>query len=233
MTLYSLSRSWFPGLLFFGIFGFALTTEAGNTPSQEDSKLSPAQELVFGTRHLQNINSPTTLVYSISGHSLNGVNFHSSATLEVFKLWPNGSRGTEAVFPTIQGPKTYTRNKFCCNPMIMYFLEWDTQRTFYETGVSRFYIRTRLREAFYDASLEGVDVVFKGKKTKAKVVVIKPFAGEEAKHLAGRLADREYRLVLADKVPGMVLSIKVTSPADKEKGLTSENLELAFKDLRG
>ncbi len=233
MTTCPLVRSFFVGMMFCGVFGLASATAEESTPPQESPKLSPAQKLVFGTRHLQNISSPTTLTYHINGHSLNGVNFDNSATLEVFKFWPNGSRGTEAVFPTEEGPKSYVRSQFCCNPIILYFLEWNTQRTFYETGISRFYIRTQLRNAFFDAEVKDTNVVFNGKKTKAKVVVLKPFADSEGARLASRLASREYQLVLADDVPGMLLSIKIMTPADKEKDFASEKVELTFKSQRG
>jgi len=196
----------------------------------DEAPLSPAQLALFESEHLAGVRQPARLEYAFRHAGPDGgepfedrvdvdVRPRGDGAKDVWTDFLSGER--HAPFPPMLG--------FRGNPVVMFYLEHDVGEMHRRTGGTATFFRNRIRQAFVDrAEIRDIEVSLDGKTMPAREITLRPFAG--AAHLAPfpGLADKLYRFVLADGIPGSVYLLGAEVPgAPGEPARLSETLTFA------
>jgi len=114
------------------------------------------------------------------------------------------------------------------NPVIMFFLERDVGEMHRLTGGSASYFRNRIREAFIDrAQVTSINVTRDGSSLPATEIVVTPFEQDQHAAVFPGLAEKRYRFVLSEAVPGRIVEIASEAPSKSGQFSTKETLTFA------
>ncbi len=205
-------------------------------PSRADGDmrpLSPAQITLFESDHLHGIDSAERLEYRFDQRAGEATedpkaNFTDRVDVDVRPrsdgakdVWIDFLSGEHHMpFPPLMG--------FHGNPVIMFFLERDVIEMNRLTGGAVTYFRNRIRQAFVDqAEVHAIEVERDGKKLPATEINLRPFKGDSHVAVFPGLADKRYRFVLADTVPGTVYEIDAEAPSKTGQFSTRETMVFA------
>lgn len=195
-----------------------------------EAPLSPAQIALFESEHLAGVRQPARLEYGFRHTGADGgepfedrvdvdVRPRDDGAKDVWTDFLSGER--HAPFPPMIG--------FRGNPVVMFYLERDVGEMHRRTGGTATYFRNRIRGALVDsAEIRPTEVSQDGKTLPAREITLRPFTGDA--HLARfpGLADKLYRFVLADGVPGSIYLIGSELPgAPGEPARLAETLTFA------
>jgi hypothetical protein len=185
----------------------ALVLPASSFAAQD---FSAAEKAIFMADQLSNVRPPSTLRYS----------FHKAGSLEA------GYDDTVAVTLSKQadGSCCASKGEFLsgerkvplpeidnakANPVILYFLEHDIREMHRLTKGSENYFRKRIRMTVYQgATVVPASFRYEGKTVAGQEISFKPYLDDPNRYRYEKLADKEYRFLLSDAVPGGVLGIR-------------------------
>jgi hypothetical protein len=170
-------------------------------------ELNPAETLLFETGHLASIAHPAKLEYRFS--------------------WDGSAAFTDRIILTIKGdgplhdveadylsgvqhvaypPVEQSRG----NPLLLFFLEHDLREMQRETKGTTGYFRRLIRLALAQPNLkiESTNVAVGDRQVAARRVLIEPYRSDpNAASRYPRLAGKTYEFILADEVPGQIVSL--------------------------
>ena len=201
-------------------------------PSQDGSAdvrpLSAGQIALFDTPHLANVSRPETLRYAY--RRIGPAAFTDIIAVHVKKINDDGTK--ELAFDYLTGPHHVffpDLDHFRGNPLLMLALERDVAATSEAIGVSKAFLRNRIREAFFDsATVASATITFEGKATPARVVTVRPFEHEQRLERIVSLQAKTYTFVLADLVPGMIDEIRIDTPEDPALNAPALSKQIKF-----
>jgi len=188
--------------------------------ADETPPLSPAQVALFESDHLKSIDQPERLEYRFRRESTTtGTDptapYSDKVDLDVRPrddgkkdIWVDFLTGDHhKPFPPLMG--------FRGNPVLMYFLEHDVEEMNQQTGGAAVYFRNRIRQAFVDrAQVKPVEIERDGAQIAATEITLSPFKNDPNLAPFPGVADKRYRFLLSDAVPGSVYEIDATTPGN-------------------
>jgi hypothetical protein len=173
--------------------------------------VSQAEALLFEADHLAGLGLPVRLEYRFSWNGESA--FEDRVVLSIDaarRASVDYLSGKHHVgFPQVENAHG--------NPLLLYFLEHDLREMHRLTGGSVTYFRRLLRRAFADPKLavEPVAVTVNGHKVIASRVRIEPYRLDPlAPQRYPRLAGKRYEFVLSGAVPGGIVNLSSSIPAD-------------------
>jgi hypothetical protein len=111
------------------------------------------------------------------------------------------------------------------NPVVMFFLERDVDEMHRLTGGPASYFRNRIRQAFVDqAQVSAIELQREGKAVPATEITLAPFAQDQHIAVFPGLAEKRYRFVLSDAVPGRIVEIQSEAPGKASQFSTKETM---------
>jgi hypothetical protein len=180
---------------------------AQNAPAAGADELNAVETLLFETDHLASIAHPAKLEYRFS--------WDGSAAFEdriVLTLKGEGplhdveSDYLSGVQHVAYPPVEQSRG----NPLLLFFLEHDLREMQRETQGTTGYFRRLIRVALAkpDLKIEPTTVAVGGRKVAARRVMIEPYrADPNATSRYPRLIGKTYEFILADEVPGQIVTL--------------------------
>lgn len=211
-------------------FAFAVAPFA---PAHDDEGggYTRAQQLLFGTPHLDNVGARASLYYDFRQHGAAAeVIEDREILLEITSVSESG-KDLETAFLGDAGDRTYAVENFRGNPMLMFFLEWDVSKMDDGSVVSRHYFRNLLRGAFRNAESEEVTFAYGGRSISGHKVFFDPLASKKGDPKYKNYPAKRYEFVVADDVPGGVYSITTRIPATTATGEVLEYTEMKFNRI--
>jgi hypothetical protein len=213
-----------------------LFAAAATGPAMADGDtrpLSPAQIALFETDHLRGIASAERLEYRFerrAGEAAEDPKANYTDRIDVDvrpradgakDVWTDFLSGEHHMpFPPLIG--------FHGNPVVMFFLERDVIEMNRLTGGAATYFRNRIRQAFVDqAQMRPIEVERDGKKLSATEITLMPFKEDARLAVFPGLAEKRYRFVLADAVPGTIYEIEADAPSKTGQFSTRETMVFA------
>ena len=185
--------------------------------AQDNDGYSREQMLLFGTQHLENIDSPGVLYYDF--HQSGPINraIEDRVTLAVTRVNESGSKDLSTVFLSGDNRREFGDIPgFHSNPLIMYFLQWDAEKMAASSGVSHHYYRHLLRSAMRSgARSEEVVIDHGGRKLQGHRVFFEPLTGNKGQEEYGGRVTKRYEFILTGAIPGYVYSISTLVPGEK------------------
>jgi hypothetical protein len=188
--------------------------------------LSPAQIALFETPHLDNLEPPIRLDYAFRREETDRPVVEDSIRLEVRVAAEMGRRDVAVEFLT--GPRAIhypPANGFRGNPLLLFALDRDARELSAATGGSTVWFRNRIRRAVAEAAeLRAGTVVIGGQSLAATNILFTPFAGEPR---ARRYQAMQFDLLLCDRIPGRIHSIRTEVPEGEGGGRVTESIVFA------
>jgi hypothetical protein len=219
-------------LAFFeALIGAALALGVVGTAAADDQPppLSPAQIALFESDHLKSITKPVRLDYAFEHHGDTG-DFTDKVSETIREVDEKGGKDVAVEFLSGEHQMNFPPvNGFHGNPVLMYFLEHDVMELHQATGGAATYFRNRIRRAFFDgADVHPAEVTVDGKTRAATEIVIMPFRNDAQIARFPGVADKRYRFVLCDAVPGAIYQISTSVP--KSAAPSNDAAKAAFDE---
>lgn len=99
------------------------------------------------------------------------------------------------------------------HPLLLVFLESTVQTMSETAGGSPFYIRNRIRQAFWDGGeVAPVAIRYEGETVTAEKLVYRPFADDPNRDRMGGFADLSLSFLVSDAVPGGIARFDLEVP---------------------
>ena len=217
----------FHGLLIGGALALAAIGPAAAAEDQPPP-LSPAQIALFESDHLKSITKPVRLDYAFE-HRGGAGDFTDKVSETIRAVHEDGGKDVAVEFLSGEHQTNFPQvNGFHGNPVLMYFLEHDVVELRQATGGAATYFRNRIRRAFLDgADVHPTEVTVDGKTQAATEIVITPFRNDAQIARFPGVADKRYRFVLCDAVPGTIYQISTSVPKPAA-ALTGDAVPAAF-----
>lgn len=197
-----------------GVIG-ALLSGGPASLRADDRPLSPAQITLFESDHLRDIAAPVVLEYAFHHHGGPAGDFDDTVSAQIRTIRDDGRKDVWVEFLTGEHHVNFPPALgFNGNPLLMYFLEHDVVEMRETTGAPAQYFRKRVRDAFVDrAEMHPVDVTLDGRTQPGTEIVLAPFRDDGNLARFPTVADKTYRFILCDAVPGRLYRISTTVPA--------------------
>jgi hypothetical protein len=218
-----------------GLSGMVVATlaMAPSIARADDPPLSPAQIALFQTEHLKDIAKPVVLEYSFHHHGGPSGDFDDTVTADIREIHDDGGKDVWIDFLTgahhVNFPPALG---FHGNPLLMFFLEHDVVEMRDATGGAAQFFRNRVRNAFVDrAEMHSVEITVDGRKRSATEIVLAPFRDDPTVTRFPVFAEKTYRFILSDAVPGRLYQISTTLPASDAASAAFEE-SLTYRDER-
>lgn len=181
-------------------------------PDQRD--YSAAERLLFMTPQLQGLQMPTQLRYSFARTGSLQAALTDSVRVDL-RAGADG-RCCDATGQFLSGAHQQPAPEVTAatgNPVILYFLEHDIREMKRLTKGSMHHFRKRLRMAIYQgAEVREVPLRYQGRSIQGREISITPFLDDPNRPRYERFAQKTYRFVLSDAVPGGVYGIRTSIP---------------------
>ena len=198
----------------------------------EDS-YSEAQELLFATQHLQNINDAATLYYDFTQSGIETTKIDDKVTIEITNVQKHGGKDVEIMFLSGEQEREYMGVKnFRSNPVIMFFLQWDVEKMGENSDVSQHYFRHVIRNAFVDkAQSKDVTLSYGEGNLSGKQIILEPFKMEQDTVKYQKLMSKRYEFTVSDLIPGGIYSIKTIIPGEDAQNQPKEYTQMLFAQV--
>jgi hypothetical protein len=205
----------------------AALASALSSAQADDPPLSPAQIALFQTEHLKDIGQPVVLEYAFHHRGGPSGDFDDTVTADIREIHDDGGKDVWIDFLTgahhVNFPPALG---FHGNPLLMFFLEHDVVEMRDATGGAAQFFRNRVRQAFVDrAEMHPVEITVDGQKQNATEIVLAPFRNDPNLMRFPVFAEKIYRFILSDAVPGRLYQISTSLPAtDAASGAFEESM---------
>ncbi len=213
---------------------FAVFSMTSPVIAADDTRpLSPAQIALFESDHLGTIRQAERLEYRFARETAARSDDIDSFTdrIEIDVRPRTGSSGKDVWTDFLSAEHHMSfppLMDFHGNPVIMFFLERDVGEMHRLTGGSASYFRNRIREAFIDrAQVTSINVTRDGSSLPATEIVVTPFEQDQHVAVFPGLAEKRYRFVLSEAVPGRIVEIASEAPSKSGQFSTKETLTFA------
>lgn len=184
---------------------------------------SAAENLLWLSDHLANINQPIMLRYKFEKTGSLEEAITDTVELEIIKIHQDGMKDAEVNFFTGERhhyvpPKEHING----NPVLGLYLEGDTYEMQRLTRGGASYFQRRIKAALASAAqIQPISFGFNGQKCEGTKVVIAPYVNDPKRILFEKFADKTYEFILSNQIPGNLYQIRTVVPAKAGAGVGS------------
>lgn len=182
----------------------------------EEFEFSPAEEKLWLTDHLSNIDSKGRLHYRFVRSGSYERGFTDSVYLDIIKLNDDGTRDTDLEFFT--GERTMPARPdnlrgITGNPILGIYMQGDVYEMERLTGGSWRHFQRRIKMAFADgARVEDVTINHNGSELEGEKIIVRPYQDDPHRRDFKKFADKYYEFIFSEKIPGNLYQIKTVIP---------------------
>ena len=175
--------------------------------------ISPAENLLFMTNHIQSVREPSSLTYSYKKESTSETGFDDEVHVDIRKIHPDKSAEVSLRF--LSGERMMdipVAADADGNPALLAFLERDIKEMKRLTGGSFNYFRKRIRMALAeDAEVKPVSFTYAGKQRTGQEISIHPYVNDPLRDRFPKYVNKTYTFILSQEVPGGLYQIRSSS----------------------
>jgi hypothetical protein len=190
--------------------------------------ISPAENLLFETNHLEGIQAPVALTYAYKKEAAAEPGFDDEVQVQVEKINPDRSAAVSVRF--LSGDRNIALPDLAearGNPALLGFLERDIAEMKRLTGGSVNYFRKRIRLALSAVQeLHPVRFTYRGKEHQGQEVQIQPYLNDPMRDRFPAYEKKSYQFIISDQVPGRVYRLRTSSAGETAKAGIVETMTL-------
>jgi hypothetical protein len=187
----------------------ALEQASAPAPENAGQRISPAETLLFQTRHLDQLRPPSVLLYKFRKSGSLEEGFDDTVTLKL-----DTSKASTVQF--LSGPHRYPMPEIDHaegNPVLLAFLERDIADMHRLTGGASNYFRKRIRLALAEtAQVKTRRFDYLGQVLEGREVCIEPYRDDPMRERFKQFAGKRYTFLLSSSVPGSVYQLHTLVP---------------------
>ncbi|MEM6422224.1 MAG: hypothetical protein AAF698_06515 [Pseudomonadota bacterium] len=190
-------------------------------------------DLLFKTEHMEGLPPGAALSYAHNRTALPalqlGPDFEQRIALETVQEGDGAPASVKVTMDADGAPRQLEQFRGVPgNPILMVFLETTVSAISRATGGSPFYLRNRMREALRDR-LSSMPMILQvgTARLPARVLEVAPFVEDENATRLGAFAGLSLRFVVAEQAPGMILSMRASTPEEQD-GAAAYSEEIAL-----
>lgn len=174
---------------------------------------SQANELLFLSDHLTNVEQPTTLHYLYQSKGPGEEGFNDTIDVHVVQVWPDGSKRVEMDYFTGERNRSVPAVDHARgNPVVMLFLQRDVIEMARRTPHPWRYFQKQIKIALQDgAQVVSGQLDYDGRRIQAETITIQPYLHTDGGPGWERYRSKTYRFTLSKDIPGMVYEIRSLS----------------------
>lgn len=214
------------------LLAFCALTGAASAPVHAQ-KISPAEKILFQSKHFGNIKRPAALNYNFH-QAANGADaFDDKVSISILKRHADGTASVAAHFLTgAQEISIPPIEHAQGNPVILGFLERDIAEMKRLTGGATGYFRKRIRLALAasEVRVKEIQVTYGGRQVSAREITIYPYLDDPLKERLGKYASKGYVFITSEAVPGTLYRAYTTMVTDDAARLVATNMAIASDD---
>lgn len=228
-----------------GLLATAMTAGAAaqSSPQEGLEGLVPGSPAagIYGANHLAQLPDKAELVFD---YRFEGTRLETPFTDDVlldFTRQPAGAEGGAegfdvemTIFPQtrkqVVGPVSATSY----NPILLVFFQRDVTHMKNGTGGSQHYFRNVIRKAMQtpdEGSIKAVTIDLDGRQVAATEISFQPFLADEHRAQMRGFADKTYRFVVSEAVPGGIYEVQSETP-DENTGEVLLRETYRFREIR-
>ena len=217
------------------VFATVLLT-SWSVVAEEEIEFSTAETILWLTDQLKTISKPLVLTYAFERSGTYDPGFRDTVRFNVDAIKSDGMKAASVEFFTgerrFEVPPVESTN---VNPVLKIYLQGDVyemNRLTDAEGKSRErwrYFQRRIKFALADtATVEPTEIEFNGKRYAGKMVSFRPYVDDPKRALFEQFADKSYRIIVSDDLPGYLYRIETIIPSQNASGppLIKEELQL-------
>ena len=211
-------------------------TAAEGSSAEEQASFSVAERMLWMTDQLQAVREPMAIGYQFTRSGTYEQGFEDTVEFSVTRIKPGGLKdGTLRFFSGERNFPVPPAEDTDVNPVLKVYFQGDVyemNRLTDPDGKSRErwrYFQRRIKLALAEAAkVEPVTVEFAGQRYPAQQITFAPFVNDPKRSEFEKFADKTYKVVLSDKLPGYLYSIDTEIPGPPGgPPLIHEHLQIA------
>lgn len=196
-------------------------------------KVSPAEAILFQSKHFVNIKKPTTLHYTFHQAKNGSSAAHGKASVDILKPHSDGTASVATRF--LAGaeeipipPIDHAQG----NPVILGFLERDIAEMRRLTGGATGYFRKRIRLALAapEVTVKKIKVPYRGSEVSAQEITIHPYLEDPLKERLGKYVSKGYVFITSEAVPGTLYRAYTTMARENTSGSVAPSAAITLED---
>lgn len=205
------------------LFGLVL---ASSVLAETRADFSEANQLLFFSDHLRNIEKPITLRYRFEKKGSLEEGFTDQVDVQIQELHENGSKRVRIKYftgarqrhiPAIDGATG--------NPLLTVFLQRDVREMARLTGGHWRHFQKQIKLALEEtAQVTAAEIKLAGRQLSARNIVIHPYRDDPMVERFQEYRGKYYVFTLIEALPGEVYEIRAVTPSAEGNPLVEESL---------
>ncbi len=192
---------------------------------------------IYGANHLAGLPDKAELVfdYRFEG-SLMAQPFDDDVRLD-FTRSVDGAEGYDVEMTLFTRTRKLTLGPVSAasiNPILLVFFQRDVTHMSNGTGGSQHYFRNVIRAALQNPEIGRVSPItidLDGRRVSASEISFRPFEGDSHRAQLRNFADKTYRFVVSEAVPGGIYEVQSETPDDSGEGVLLRET-YRFREIR-
>lgn len=193
--------------------------EVENVP--EGFKYSEAENTLWFTDHLNNIDKPMRLYYEFVKSGTYEEGFTDAVYLDIIKINDDGTKNAMLDFFTadrkqVVSPDNVTN--ITGNPVLGIYMQGDVYEMNRLTEGNWHHFQKMIKIALREnAKVEPVSFYYNGKKCTGEKITFTPYLNDPHRNDFEKFSEKQYEFTFSDDIPGSLYQIKTVIPDSKDE----------------
>ena len=186
----------------------------------EDFKFSDAEEKLWRTNHLENIDKLGRLYYEFIKSGSYEEGFTDSVYLDIIRLNEDGTKNALLEFFTGEREQKFSEdnvNSITGNPIVGIYMQGDVLEMNRLTDGHWRHFQKTIKVALRNAVVEPMNFEFNGTEYQGEKISFSPYLNDPHRGDFIKFADKRYEFILSEKIPGMIFQIRTIIPDNSKK----------------
>ena len=191
---------------------------------------------IYGSNHLALLPDKAVLVfdYRFDG-SMVEQSFDDSVLLDFTRHSEDRAFDVDAtLFPQTRNLAIGPISAASVNPILLIFFQRDATQMSNGTGGSQHYFRNVIRRSMQTAdpgSLRATTIDLDGHRVAASEISFRPFEADPNRARLRAFADKSYRVIVSDEIPGGIYEVRAETPEEDGDGVLLRET-YRFREMR-
>jgi hypothetical protein len=197
--------------------------------------ISPAETLLFMTRHLQDVQPPRRLHYAFRKSGTLEQGFSDTVDVDITGGSDGSMKSTTRFFSGARRMDFPEIEHVEGNPVLLFYLDREVREMSRLTHGTPIHFQKMMRTALAEsAQIRNIDIRFDGRSLPARQITITPYVADPHRERFEQLAAKKYVFTLCEAIPGRVYQLRAVVPAasgsSKDEAVIDETLTFQSAD---
>ena len=187
----------------------------------EGFKFSEAEEKLWRSDHLENIEKPVRLYYEFVKTGSYEEGFTDSVYLDIVRINEDGTKNALLDFFTGERKQSFSEdntNNITGNPVLGIYMQGDVLEMNRLTSGHWRHFQKSIKIALRKAKVEPISFQFNGENYNGDIITFLPYLKDPHRNDFLKFADKRYEFIMSDDIPGTLFQIRTVIPDNSSEG---------------